>query len=309
MGAIGNRKGSQRKKFPLDILSRTYFPYWLLVPSLLIIFGVVIYPLVYSFFLSLHRVYLNEPGIAPFVGFRNYGELLLDSFFWNTIGRTLFFSVLSVTGAFAIGLGIALVLNREFRYRGIVRALILIPWALPSVVVGITWRWIYNADYGALNGLLLNFGLIDSYRSWLGNPSTALYMIVITKIWKEVPFVALILLAGLQTIPKSLYEAAKIDGSDFWRCFRYITLPLLRPSILVVLVLQTMWSIRVFDIIYVMTRGGPANKTMVITYYTFLRTFKFLDFGHGTALAYIVTMFIVVLTLIYIKLLYVKIEY
>jgi len=208
-----------------------------------------------------------------------------------------------------IGLGIALVLNRDFKYRGIVRALILIPWALPSVVVGITWQWIYNANYGVLNGLLLSLGFIDSYRSWLGNPSTALYMVVITKIWKEVPFVALILLAGLQTIPKNLYEAAKIDGSNLWQCFRDITLPLLRPSILVVLVLQTMWAIRVFDIIYVMTRGGPANKTMVITYYTFLRTFKFLDFGHGTALAYVVTMFIVLFTLLYIKLLYVKVEY
>jgi len=291
------------------ILSKRYFPYWLLLPSTLVIFGVIIYPLIYSFFLSLHRVYLNEPGIAPFVGFRNYIKIFLDPFFWNTIERTFFFSLLSVTGVFVIGLGVALVLNRDFKYRGVVRALILIPWALPSVVVGTTWHWIYNANYGALNGLLLSLGLIDSYRSWLGNPSTALYMVVITKIWKEAPFVALILLAGLQTIPKNLYEVAKIDGSNSWHCFRHITLPLLRPSILVVVVLQTMWSIRVFDIIYVMTRGGPANKTMVITYYTFLRTFKFLDFGHGTALAYIVTMFIVVLTLIYIKLLYVKVEY
>lgn len=199
-----------------------------------------------------------------------------------------------------IGLCFSLVLNRSFKGRGLVRALILVPWALPHIVTGITWKWIFNANYGVLNGILYSLGLIESYKAWLGSADTALYMIVVPKVWKEIPFVALILLAGLQTIPRRLYESARVDGANPWQSFLHVTLPLLKPQILVVLVLETVWAIRVFDVVYAMTRGGPANASMVLNYLTYKETFEYLHFGYGAALAWIMLIITLGLAIIYV---------
>ena len=282
---------------------------WLVAPSLALIFGVVIYPLVYSLWISVHRMDLTRPGQLPFVGLANYARWLGSIQFWRSVQVTTYFTVVSVLVTVVLGLLTALVLNQRFAGRRVVRALLLVPWALPSVVTGVIWLWIYNGNYGALNGLLHQLGLIRSYQTWLGDPSLALYMVVATKVWKEVPFVALLLLATLQTIPAEVHEAARVDGAGTFGAFFRITLPLLRPGLLVVAILETMWTFRVFDIVYVLTSGGPADATMVVAYLTYMETFKFLRFGSGAALAYVVTLFIVLISFVYVKMLRSEVEY
>lgn len=288
------------------------FPYWLILPTVLLIIAIIIYPLFYSVDLSLRQVSIGDlgnPSQAKWVGLANYAEQLRDQHFWDIALRTAYLTVICVAAAILIGLIVALVLNQHFVGRKIVRVLILIPWVLPTMVVSATWIWIFNGNYGALNGLLLQLGLIEKYRTYLGDVQLALYAISLVKIWKEIPFVALILLASLQTIPRELYEAARIDGADTWSCFRRITLPLLRPALMVVIVLQTMWAFRIFDLVYAMTQGGPANKTMVIAYWTYMQAFKFHHYGVGAALAYIVTIFLILLTLVYIRTIGTTVEY
>lgn len=288
------------------------FPYWLILPTAILIIVIIIYPLFYSIDVSLRKVSIGDlgnPSQARWLGLANYAEQLQNKLFWDITLQTAYLTVICVAAAILIGLIVALVLNQEFVGRKLVRVLILIPWVLPTMVVAKTWAWIYNGNYGALNGLLLQLGLIDRYRTYLGDPDLALYAVSLTKVWKEVPFVALILLASLQTIPRELYEAARIDGAGTWSCFRRITLPLLRPALMVVTVLQTMWAFRIFDLVYAMTQGGPANKTMVIAYWTYMQAFKFHHYGVGAALAYIVTIFLILLSLVYIKSIGTTVEY
>ena len=283
-------------------LLRRLEPYWFILPTLLVVFGVVVYPVAESLVISLQKYNLAEPNNRPFVGLNNYLQLLGSRGFWAIIQRTAVFTVFSVSITLLIGLGIALLLNQHFVGRGVVRSLLLIPWALPPVVVGMIWEWIYNGDYGVLNAVLVGLHLSQGYVSFLGDARLAMPAVIATKVWKEVPFVALLLLAGLQTIPAELYEAARIDGAGSWRLLRSVTLPLLSPVLAVVTVLQTMWSFRVFDIIYVMTNGGPADQTNVIALETYAESFKYLRFGSGAAMAYIVTLFIGAMSVVYMKL-------
>ena len=293
-------------------LRERLFPYGLVLPTLVLILAIIIYPMLYSIDISLHKVGIAEFGDltkARWVGLQNYLDPLLSRQFWDIIYRTSYITVISVAGSMLIGLLVALVLNQNFVGRKLVRVLILIPWVLPTLAITSTWVWIYNGNYGALNGLLYQLGLIGKYRTWLGDLNLVTYAIILVKVWKEIPFVALILLASLQTIPRELYEAAKIDGANIWANFLHITIPLLRPTILVALVLQTMWTFRIFDIVYAMTQGGPANKTMVIAYWTYMQAFKFNHYGTGAALAYIVTIFLMLLSLVYIRLISTNVEY
>lgn len=277
---------------------------WLILPSILVIGGLLVYPLLYNIFISLHdfdlkRLYLG----TPFIGLKNYISALTSNYFWSAVGRTLYFTIASVGIELILGIMIALVLNRDFWGRDFVRSILLLPWAIPTVVNGIMWRWIYNSNYGALNGILKQLGLIHSYQNWLGHPATAMNMVILADVWKTTPFVAIMILAALQTIPDSLYEAAQIDGAGPWQAFRYLTLRLIRPAILVVLVIRTMEAFRVFDIIYIITQGGPADGTQVITYFTYNETFNNLNFGLGASLAYLTSLVILVMALIYMRLL------
>ena len=288
------------------------FPYWLVLPTALLVLVIIIFPLFYSVNLSLRKVGIKElgnPAEAEWVGLANYAKQLQTPQFWDINIRTAYLTLICVAAALVIGLIVALILKQPFIGRKAVRAIILIPWVLPTMVVSSTWIWIYNGNYGALNGLLLQLGLIERYRTFLGDPDLALYAICLAKVWKEVPFVALMLLASLQTIPGEIYEAARIDGADTWSAFRRITLPILRPAIMVVEVLQTMWAFRIFDLVYAMTQGGPANRTMVIAYWTYMQAFKFHHYGAGSALAYLVTLFLILLSLAYIKTIGTRVEY
>jgi ABC-type sugar transport system permease subunit len=295
----------------------------LLLPSILIILCVVIGPLVFAFYLSFFKAEPIIGGIyTKFIGFSNYIYYFLkDPLFWSAVRVTTYFTVVSLVIELILGISMALVLNKSFMGRSFVRSIILLPWALPTVVNARMWEWIYaGSSFGALNGLmkvlrifpadydkvwlgfdvpLQNIPLIGNFMEWIG-ASTALNMIILADTWKVTPLVTLLVLAALQTFPDSLYEAAGIDGASSWSQFWNITLPLLRPVLLVVLVLRTMELFRVFDIIYILMQ----YSIRVVGVYTFETGMKFLHFGKGSALSFLVGLFILGIALIYVRVLY-----
>jgi multiple sugar transport system permease protein/N,N'-diacetylchitobiose transport system permease protein len=278
-------------------------PVWFLLPALIVLSGVIFIPFLYALFLSLMR---TEGLNRTWTGLNNYIDILSQRFFWESSFRTAYFTVISVTLEFVIGLLVALLLNQNFKWRGIARAVLILPWALPTVVNGVLWSWIFNASYGSLNALLKELGIIKSYVAWLGTSFSAMNSVIVADVWKNFPMMSLILLAGLQTIPKSFYESSMIDGANAVQRFFRITVPILKPSILACLVMRTMEAFKVFDIVYTMTKGGPANGTQVISYYTYQTSFQYSKFGYGAALSYLVSFVIFLLAMIYIKLLQTK---
>jgi multiple sugar transport system permease protein/N,N'-diacetylchitobiose transport system permease protein len=275
----------------------------LLLPSLLVVFGVVLYPLLRTVYTSFHDVESALPAPSPWVGLRNYSTIFADSEFWSSLWRTAYFTFLTTACEIALGIALGVLLNARFRGRAFVRAVVIIPWAVPTVVSGALWRWIYNGDYGPLNSLLVQLHVIHNYHQWLGTPWMALNMVAIEDIWKFTPFVALFILAGLGTIPNDLYEAATVDGASAWKRFWSITLPLLTPVILVTLVLRTIDGFRLFDVVYVMTHGGPANGTETLAFYTYVKAFSDQSFGLGSAIAIVITLIILVVTIAYTRIL------
>ncbi len=274
------------------------------LPALLIILGITLQPVLSTFYLSFFKASLSKTAVNVFIGLKNYTDLLADKVFWVTIQRTLYFTVVSVGLELLLGLGIAqLIDSRPFGWK-FLRVSLIIPWAVPTIVNGTMWRWIYNADYGALNGLLTQLGIIDRYIPWLTQPRTAMNLVILADIWHSVPFIALILQAALATLPSELEEAAAVDGANAWQRFFLIRLPLLRSAILVALVIRTVEAFRVFDIIYVITNGGPAFGTTTISFLTYLETFSFGHVGRGAALSFLISAFTLVMAILYIRFLY-----
>ncbi len=273
----------------------------LLIPSVIVVFGIVIYPILKTLYTSLFAVDSPFPGHYPWVGIKNYTYALSQGDFWAAIERTFYFTFVSTGFELLFGMAIALLLNAPLRMRWLFRTIIVLPWALPTIVNGALWKYMFNANYGVVNALLTQLHIIGSYRSWLSSPFTALNIVVFADVWKNTSLVAFFLLAGLTTIPRDVYEAARVDGVGAVRSFFDITLPLLRPVIVVVLVLRTIEAFKVFDIIYVMTGGGPANGTQSIAFYTYERAFSDEYFGYGSALAYLIVVFILVLAALYIR--------
>ena len=266
------------------------------IPALVLLSFVTIYPVFYVFYLSLQRRLLIF-DISRFAGFGNYLFLLSDERFWNALKNTAYFTALSVSLELLLGLAIALLLNRPFRFRGGIRAIVLVPWAIPTVVSAKMWEWIYNTDFGILNYL------IGSKINWLGSPLWAMNAAVFMDVWKTTPFVAILLMAGLQVIPQDLYQAARVDGAGSWFIFRRITLPLLKPVILVVLIFRTLDAFRVFDAVYVLTGGGPANTTETLSIYAYKVLFQTLQFGYGSTLSVVVFLCTGGISVFYIRLL------
>jgi len=278
---------------------------WLLLaPSLLIMLGITLWPVISTFILSIFHAPTGINQVRTFVGFANYIEMLRDPLFWETIGRTLYFTAVSVGLELAIGLAIAqLIHSRPWGWK-FLRFSLIIPWAVPTIVNGAMWRWIYSADFGALNGLLLQLGLIDHYVAWLTLPNMAMNLVIVADIWHTMPFVALVLQAALAAIPDDLDEAASVDGANAWQRFWQIRVPLLRPAILVALIVRTVDAFRVFDIVYILTSGGPAYKTMTITYLTYLNSFAFGKQGTGAALSFLISTVTIIMAFVYIKFLH-----
>ena len=278
---------------------------WLLVlPSLLIILGVTLWPILWTLVLSFFNAPTGIGQARTFVGLGNYLTMIEDPAFWQTIGRSAYFTAVSVSLELAIGLGIAqLVHSRPWGWK-FLRFSLIIPWAVPTIVNGAMWRWIYSADFGALNGLLMQLGLIDHYVPWLTRPELAMNLVIVADLWHTVPFVALILQAALAGLPEELEEAAAVDGANAFQRFWNIRLPLLRPAILVALIVRTVEAFRVFDIVYIITSGGPASKTITITYLTYLYSFSYGKQGIGAALSFFISIFIIFMAILYIRFLY-----
>ncbi len=277
----------------------------LIAPAALIMLVVTVYPLLRSFWISLLTWDLTRPTLGhPFAGLKNYAFVLQDPTFWQSAKSTLFFVVGAVSLEIVLGLALALLLNRDFIGKNIVRMLALLPWAIPAVVNGIMWKWILNPSFGALNGLLKSLGLIDQYVIWLGDPTLAMVMCILADVWKETPFIMLLFLAALQTIPKDLYEAARVDGASALQNLFHITIPLISPTLFVALSLRTIWALKSFDLIYTLTAGGPSGSTTVIGYYTYLKSFVSLNLGRGAAVAYLMTLVVLALVLLYQRALY-----
>jgi ABC-type sugar transport system permease subunit len=278
--------------------------YLLLAPSLIIILGIALQPILTTAYLSFFDASLSKTALTVFVGFKNYLALLNDALFWKTISRTLYFTVVSVGLELVLGIAVAQLIHTHPPGWKFLRTSLIIPWAVPTIVNGTMWRWIYNYDYGALNGMLLSLGIIDKYIPWLIVPNRAMNLVILADIWHSVPFIALILQAALATLPAELEEAAAVDGANAWERFWLIRMPLLRSAILVALIIRTVEAFRVFDIIYVITQGGPAFGTVTISYLTYLETFSYGHLGRGSALSFLISAFTLTMAFIYIRLLY-----
>ena len=275
---------------------------WLfLAPAIAILGAVAGWPLIRTVSFAFTDAQLSALGAARWIGVQNFTDLLADPDWWHAVAVTLIFAVVSVTLEFILGLIVALVLHARFRGRGALRAAMLIPWAVPTVVSAQMWRWMYNDSYGVINDLLLRLGLIHAPVAWLANDRTAIAAVIVTDVWKATPFVALLLLAGLQNISEELYDAAKIDGAGPLARVRRITLPLLRPAIAVALIFRTLDALRVFDLIYVMTSNSRATAT--ISVYARQQLVDFQDVGYGSAASSVIFVIIALAGIGYIAVL------
>jgi len=292
------RQTRQRKQWPESWVAAAF-----VAPAALIIVLIVLVPLGRALWMSLFNIQLTRPGVEPFVGLGNYIDQLASGNFWGAVGRALFFTVASTALELLFGLALALLMDQPLRGRWLLRTIIILPWALPTIVNALMWRWIDNAEYGSLNALLTQTGIISHYQAWLSNSDTAMWMVIVADVWKLTPLVAILLLAGLQSVDREVVEVARVDGASGWQTFRLILLPLITPVILIVLVLRTMEAFKVFDIIWIMTHGGPANSTQSIAIYAYQTAYQGFDFGRGAALGYLIALVIMVLAAFYLRLL------
>ena len=272
-----------------------------IVPSLIFVSVFTLYPIVESFRLSFYRMILTLPWLGQkMVGWENYVDLWTDPVAWQALRTTLVFVGVTVPSELLVGLGMALVMNEAFRGRGVLRAVVLVPWAIPTVVSSQMWRFIFNDRYGLFNFILFG-GDTARYFAPLADPRFAMLAIMAAEIWKTAPFAALIILAGLQTISDEVYEAASIDGANSWQKFRHVTLPLLWPALLLALLFRTIDALRVFDLVFVMTQGGPADATNVLQFYGYKKTFAEGMIGYGSTIAVTVFMISLILALAYLR--------
>lgn len=278
--------------------SMTLRAWLLMLPLLVVMITIIGWPLFDTVRLSFTDARLVGTE-GSYVGVANYARMLSSSNFLHSLITTVWFAIISVAAELVIGVLAALLLNQEFHGRFVLRALMILPWALPTVVNATLWRLIYNPEYGALNAALTQIGLLDAYRSWLGEPGTALAALIVADCWKNFPLVTLIALAALQAVPRDVVAASLVDGAGAFNRFRYVIMPYIAGPLLVALVLRTIEAFKVFDIIWVMTRGGPANSTRTLSILVYQEAFSFQRAGSGASLALAVTLLVTVLAMAY----------
>jgi len=295
-GERSRQRAARARRRPFDA-----YPYLLLLPALLVLAVVFFYPLLYSLWLSLHSYNLNRPRQGMrFIGIDNYVDLLTDEDFYATLWRTLYWTAGSVAGELLLGFVAALLLNQTFVGRSIARAVILIPWAVPTVLVAIVFTTLFNAQ-GIVNELLFAAGLISDYLPWLSSTTWAMPTLIMAHVWKSFPLVTILILAGLQSIPAELYEAAEIDGAGDVRQFRYITLPSLRGVLVITVLLSTIFALKGIDFPYIMTYGGPADSTRVAAFAAYHTAFAEYSFGRASAIATLLTLITAAISYFYLR--------
>ena len=278
-------------------------PYLLILPSVILMSVIILVPLVRGILMSFNEVDIINQGKMQFVGLKNYITLLDDPVFSTALRNTMVWTLGVVFFQYVIGLSVALLLNEPIPLRGMFRGLVLVPWVVPSVVAALAWRWIYVPDYGILNHLLRLLYIIQDPLQWLSDSKLAMIAVIVVGVWKGIPFMAVVLLAGLQSIPKELYDAAEVDGASIIQRFRYVTIPNLRYLSTIVILLSIIWTFNSFDLVYVMTKGGPSNATHLLSTYAYLTAFTFIDFGYAAALSVVMLLVLLVFAMIFSRLL------
>lgn len=276
------------------------WPYLLIAPALIIMLGVVFVPAVKAIFMSFQNYDLRRPSEIGFIGLQNYREIFGDQVFWLSLFKTVLWVIFGVGFQFIFGFLLALLLNRKFKGRGIVRAISLIPWVTPGVLIGLMWKWIYDGNYGVLNDILLKLGLIHDKIPFLAQSSSAFPSVIVTIVWQGIPFFALMLLAGLQGVPGELYEAADIDGATKRQQLFKVTIPSIKNTIFVTTLLRIIWVANSVDVIYNMTGGGPAYATQTLSVYIF-NDATALNLGYSSAMSILLTLLLLLVAVPYLR--------
>jgi multiple sugar transport system permease protein len=283
-------------------LSRGQLAWLLFLPAVIVLIGVLGYPAGRTIWISLHTVRLDMPFLGqPFIGLKNYTFEFQQPDFWNSMAVSAYFTAGSVVAELLLGLAVALVVNESFRGRGLVRAAMLVPWAIPAVISARLYAWLYAPSVGAFNGLLNDLHLVKGPIDLLGSDTWAMPAVILADVWKNTPFIALLLLAGLQVIPGELYEAARVDGANALQRFARVTLPLLRGSIVIALLFRTITAFQTFDLPYTLTAGGPGTDTELLSLHAYRTLFSYVNFGRGSALAVILAVICFVMASVYAR--------
>jgi len=299
---LNNRK----KEIPLS-LRRNSFNLNMMLPAIVFILFVMVFPVIYSFVMSLFDWRLGKT--PKFIGIENYINIFKIPDIAHSVWITVLFALVVTALAIVFGLFLAVLLNMDLRGSNLIMALLLIPWALPPVVVGLMWKWIFSPRLGTFNNILIAMGLLNNFREWQSEQWPAFIMIVLTTVYKILPITVFLLSASLKTIPKELYEAAGVDGMSPVGRFFSITLPLVRPSMVIVFILLSVETFKAFDLIYILTRGGPGNFTSVLNYISYLYSFTFMKFGLGAAIAFFVSLLIIIISVFYYRITYREVRY
>nr|WP_263327061.1 sugar ABC transporter permease [Neobacillus sp. Marseille-Q6967] len=283
-------------------MKNTVFKYTLLAPALILILATTVYPLMRSFWISLHNWDLKvSTEMGPFVGFDNYVRAFSDSLFWNSVLITLIFSGLTVLITIVLGIGVGILLSKEKRFLSYLRAILIIPFAMSAALVGYSWRFMLNSDYGLFDKIIDFFIPALADTVWLGTPQTAMAALVSVVVWIWLPFMSLMFISGLMGMPREVFEAAQIDGASRFQTLIHITLPMLRPIILIAAILMTMFSLKAFDPVVTLTHGGPGSSTEVLNFLIYKTGFRFFDMGYASALGYILALITIGFVVIYMR--------
>lgn len=277
------------------------FPYLLVTPAMVITLAIVFLPMFRTMTYSFMEYILYKPNDMAYNGFANYQQAFTDPLFFTSLYHTFIWIVFVILFQFLLGFATALLLNKDFFAKGLARTLVLIPWVTPSVITALMWRWMYDGNFGLINQILYKLGMIKQFIPFLADSSLAMGAIIVALIWQGFPFFAIMLLAGLQSIPNELYEASRIDGATTAQTFFRVTIPILKPVIMTTVLLRTIWVANSLDVIIIMTGGGPGYSTYTLPVYSYIKAYKGMDFGYSSTLAILLTVFLMVFVAGYIR--------
>lgn len=277
-------------------------PYLYVMPVLILLLIMYGYPLIKSIIMSLQDYKLTSSGSAPFNDFANFKKMFSDTDFLLLLKNSLIYVIISVVARFVLGLILALCLKTKFRGRGIYQSIVFLPWAFSSFVVGLMFRWSFNGEYGVVNDILMKMGIIKENVAWLGTPGLSLAVVIIAMIWMGIPFFGIMILAALQSVPDDIYEAADIDGCGMFRKFFSLTLPYIKPTIIMTVLLRTIWIFNSFDLIVIITGGGPVNYSQTLPSYMYSKAFASYDFGLASAFGVLLIVILGIYAVLFLKL-------
>ncbi|MFB6185500.1 MAG: carbohydrate ABC transporter permease [Halobacteriaceae archaeon] len=300
---VSEKLGYLMKEYVKQIrwfIEKTWFGYALILPAALLVGLIILVPILYAFWISFHNMSYLQPGEAIWVGLQNYRQLLSDPMFWHSLKNTVIYVGTAVTSMYLLGLVLALGLKKQLPKMGIFRSTSLVPWVIPPVVNVIVWDWMLQSDFGLVNQILELFGLPTA--TWFGSLTFAFPLVIMLRVWKDTPFVAIALMASMRSIPDQMYEAAEVDGAGAWQKFRHITLPNISYMSMIMIVLETAACANTFQLIYLSTGGGPINRTEVLSTYIYSQAFQKYALGYAAALGVVMLLLLAIFAAIYLRL-------